>query len=199
MTVRNGQRLPASSISGNHDPFWEEEIVPINMDREYYVFFEAETGTSKHTYIALDDVSFTPVSAFKYTVLRYSFIRSFTIEIWTSVSWSNRVLRDKHYNWLPIPCVSFLWQSGTKWVTLVITTRKTVKQGKRALSTLSIISMEVWLLEWPSCKDLDVLLTMTFGAPSTLIKENHKRKNFRCLFDREKKNRQHLRTLRNYH
>lgn len=65
MTVKNGQRLTAAAISGNREDNWIEQIVPITMDREYYVYFEAETGTSKHTYIALDDVSFTPVSTVK--------------------------------------------------------------------------------------------------------------------------------------
>lgn len=60
--MRNGQRYPAASISGNLDAEWQEEVVPIVLDRSFIVLFEAETGTSQHTYIALDDVSFTPVS-----------------------------------------------------------------------------------------------------------------------------------------
>lgn len=37
-------------------------MVLVNMDVDYFVMFEAETGTSLHTYIAMDDVSFTHVS-----------------------------------------------------------------------------------------------------------------------------------------
>lgn len=40
-----------------------ERIIVVNMELDYFVMFEAETGTSKHTYIALDDVSLTHVSA----------------------------------------------------------------------------------------------------------------------------------------
>nr|XP_053646985.1 MAM and LDL-receptor class A domain-containing protein 1-like [Cherax quadricarinatus] len=60
LEVRSGQRITAVSISGNYDALWRTKVVLINMDKSYTVFFEAETGMSKYTYIALDDVSFTP-------------------------------------------------------------------------------------------------------------------------------------------
>lgn len=33
----------------------------MSADKDFHVVFEAETGTSEDTYIAIDDVSFTPV------------------------------------------------------------------------------------------------------------------------------------------
>lgn len=56
------QRYPVASVSGNHDDEWVELVILVNMDVDYFVMFEAETGTSEHTYIAIDDVSFIYVS-----------------------------------------------------------------------------------------------------------------------------------------
>lgn len=59
------KRYLVASVSGNYDDEWVELIILVNMDVEYFVMFEAETGTSEHTYIAIDDVSFTYVSVNK--------------------------------------------------------------------------------------------------------------------------------------
>ena len=62
LTDRYNQRYSVATMSGNHDKQWMEVVILVNMDNKYFVMFEAETGTSKHTYIAIDDVSFTLVS-----------------------------------------------------------------------------------------------------------------------------------------
>ncbi|KAG7165100.1 MAM and LDL-receptor class A domain-containing protein 2-like 1, partial [Homarus americanus] len=58
--TRSDGRITAASISGNHNSQWMEEIILINMGKYYSVIFEAETGNPIYTYIAIDDVSFTP-------------------------------------------------------------------------------------------------------------------------------------------
>ncbi|CAL4124080.1 unnamed protein product, partial [Meganyctiphanes norvegica] len=55
-----GHRLMAASHTVNEQPLWIENIVRVNSPSNYSVIFEAETGASKQTYVALDDVSFTP-------------------------------------------------------------------------------------------------------------------------------------------
>ncbi|XP_063596764.1 MAM and LDL-receptor class A domain-containing protein 1-like [Penaeus indicus] len=55
-----GERLVVSVRSGNQEKNWLEEIILVEADEDFHVVFEAETGTSQDTYIALDDVSFTP-------------------------------------------------------------------------------------------------------------------------------------------
>lgn len=47
--------------SGNQVKNWLEEIILVEADEDFHIVFEAETGTSQDTYIALDDVSLTPV------------------------------------------------------------------------------------------------------------------------------------------
>lgn len=49
-------------MSGNHNSQWVELVILVYMTNDYFVMFEAETGTSHHTYIAIDDVSFARVS-----------------------------------------------------------------------------------------------------------------------------------------
>lgn len=62
LSDKANKRYLVASVSGNHDDEWVELTILVNMDVEYFVMFEAETGTSEHTYIAIDDVSFTYVS-----------------------------------------------------------------------------------------------------------------------------------------
>lgn len=56
------RRYLVASISGNNNNEWEELVILVNMELDYFVMLEAETGTSEHTYIAIDDVSLTEVS-----------------------------------------------------------------------------------------------------------------------------------------
>ncbi|XP_071520575.1 LOW QUALITY PROTEIN: MAM and LDL-receptor class A domain-containing protein 1-like [Panulirus ornatus] len=60
LQTKAAQRQLLISITGNHASSWLEKVVPINMDTSFFVLIEAETGSSTHTYIAIDDVSFTP-------------------------------------------------------------------------------------------------------------------------------------------
>ncbi|MPC07725.1 MAM and LDL-receptor class A domain-containing protein 1 [Portunus trituberculatus] len=60
LSDRFNRRYPVASESGNHEEGWKEVVILVNMKDSFVVMFEAETGTSEHTYIALDDVSFTP-------------------------------------------------------------------------------------------------------------------------------------------
>nr|XP_027211162.1 MAM and LDL-receptor class A domain-containing protein 1-like [Penaeus vannamei] len=55
-----GERLVVSVRSGNQVKNWLEEIILVEADEDFHIVFEAETGTSQDTYIALDDVSLTP-------------------------------------------------------------------------------------------------------------------------------------------
>lgn len=56
------RRYLVASVSGNNGEEWEELVILVNMELDYFVLLEAETGTSKYTYIAVDDVSLTEVS-----------------------------------------------------------------------------------------------------------------------------------------
>lgn len=53
-------RILVLSRRSNGPAYWQEEIIQVYSKENYYVLFEAETGESPKTYIALDDVSFTP-------------------------------------------------------------------------------------------------------------------------------------------
>lgn len=55
----SGVRSLVSSHTARRPPEWQEDILPLSSDKNFTVVFEAETGDPEHTYIALDDVSFT--------------------------------------------------------------------------------------------------------------------------------------------
>ncbi|KAK7072099.1 hypothetical protein SK128_009911, partial [Halocaridina rubra] len=60
LTTLTDQRTLVLSRTGNGPAYWQEEIIRVYSSTNYFVLFEAETGASSKTYIALDDVSFTP-------------------------------------------------------------------------------------------------------------------------------------------
>ena len=64
-----GERQMILVRSGNEPAYWQEEIIPVYVEKNYKIAFEAETGDSGKTYIALDDVSLTPVSSEQFKIV----------------------------------------------------------------------------------------------------------------------------------
>ncbi|XP_042229112.1 MAM and LDL-receptor class A domain-containing protein 2-like [Homarus americanus] len=55
-----GKRWPLVVRIGNYEALWQEEVKLVSSSKPFQFVFEGETGDPRNTYVALDDVSFTP-------------------------------------------------------------------------------------------------------------------------------------------
>lgn len=51
----------AASRSSNYEASWQEVVALVSSDSPFRLVFQAELGNANQSYIAMDDVSLTPV------------------------------------------------------------------------------------------------------------------------------------------
>lgn len=58
---KSGGRWVAASRSSNYEASWQEVVALVSSDSPFRLVFQAELGNANQSYIAMDDVSLTPV------------------------------------------------------------------------------------------------------------------------------------------